>query len=60
MFQCEIMSPKYMLLRDVTISTRLPAAHIPYIQGYALNPILVDTLYNYTGLFEMIVGVLTT
>jgi len=33
MFHSEIMSPKYMLLREVTISTGLPAVHIPYIQG---------------------------
>jgi hypothetical protein len=25
------------------IITRLPVLHIPYIQGYAVNPILVDT-----------------
>jgi hypothetical protein len=44
MFQSEIMSSKYILHRDVTISARLPVVHIPYIQGYAPKPILVDTL----------------
>jgi len=33
-----------MLLWDVTISIRLPAVHIPYIQGYALNPVFINTL----------------
>ena len=44
MFQSEIMCSEYILLRDVTISTNLPVVHIPYIQGYTLNPILVHTV----------------